>query len=369
MAWLVHAGAETGATEESPMKSRRTKKPVVVTESKSAPAGREPAVLHEQGGERTAAWRSFTTIDDDWTRAERQRGRLKDAIFPHWQKPEAVEGTRPQKTGAVAQSKYEPTDHERAVLAKQAERLKDQVRVPRLKFVEGRGGGWLAFDHPDNFIAFALLKEAIGTADDQFANGVLHYLCAVLPVDENSACEFPRADDLNHAISIIAAGKAVDEIHAQIFADLAVCRITRERLLRNLSGPIRFDLSPELRSALYYYRYNPKDQTDREVKIDSRPVLEFSLRYATKLMTMEIELIAAADRHRASVESSKKVQQLSAVMPVEAGLGDIKVVTPNTTPKKANAGRAHRLNGSAVPRLPQKTDSTTPANGNSHTPT
>ena len=76
-----------------------------------------------------------------------------------------------------------------------------------------RGGRW-EFDHPDQAIAFALLKEAFGTADDQSANGLLHYLCAVLPADENSAFDYPRADDLNRAISIIAAGKAVDEFHS-----------------------------------------------------------------------------------------------------------------------------------------------------------
>ena len=58
-----------------------------------------------------------------------------------------------------------------------------------------------------------------------------------LPVDENSAYAYPRAYDLNHAISIIAAGKPVDEIHAQIFADLAICRILQARLLDNLYGP------------------------------------------------------------------------------------------------------------------------------------
>ena len=142
----------------------------------------------------------------------------------------------------LLKSKYEPTDYERALLAKQAERLKEQVRVPRIKFVEDERGGRQQFDHPDQAIASALLKEAFGTADDQFATGLLHYLCAALPIDENSAFEFPRARDLNHAISIIAAGKAVDELHAEILADLAVGRITSARLLEHLRGPLRLDL-------------------------------------------------------------------------------------------------------------------------------
>src|SRR5262249_30510873 len=222
--------------------------------------------------------------------------------------------------------------------------------------------------HPDQTIAFALLKEAFGTADDQFAKGLLDYLCTVLPIDEYSDLELPRADDLNDTVSLIAAGKAVDEFHAAILADLAVCRITLARLLQNLKGPLRFHLSEELSLAVEHLKYDPKRKIDREVKVENRPLLEFSVRSATKLMAMSVELIAAADRHRATVEASK-TQQLSAVTPVEASLGEIKYATPNAAPKKANAARARRLNGFAVPKLPQKTDSTTARNGNGHTPT
>src|SRR5262249_46825013 len=158
------------------------------------------------------------------------------------------------------------------------------------------------------------------------------------------------------------------EIEAEIIADWAVGRITIEGLLGNVSAPLKFDLSPELKFALRYYKYNPKDQIDTAVIIDKGPVLEFSLRHATKLMALSIELIAAADRHRATVESSRKMQQRSAVTPVQAGLDEIKYATPHAAPKKANTARARRLNGSAVAKVPQKTDSTMAGKGNGHTP-
>jgi hypothetical protein len=360
--------AENVSTEVA-MKAKQTIKPVTTAESKNEPTDREPAVLHQQGGEHSRrAWRGFTVIDDDWTRRERKRGRLKDALLPNWEILEAMERTQPKKTEILSESKYEPTDYERAVLAKQAERLKDQVRVPRIRFVVDQRGGRREFDHPDQSIAFALLKEAFGTADDQSADGLVDYLCAVLPADEKSALDYPRADDLNRAISLIAAGKAVDEFHAAIFADLAVCRITIERLLHNLREPLRFDLSEELRFALQYYEYDPKGRTDREIKIDNRPVLEFSVRSATRLIATCVELMAAANRYRAIVESSRQMQQLSAATAVEASLGAIKHGTPNARPK-ANTARARRSNGSAVPKLPQKTDSTTARKGNGHAPT
>jgi hypothetical protein len=348
------------------MKATQPVKPVAAPKSKNEPTDREPAVLHEQGGRRPRPWRSFTILDDDWARRERKRGRLKDALAADREILEAMERTQPKNAEPVAESRYEPTDYERAVLAKQTQRSKDQVRVPRMKFVEDYRGGRLEFDHPDQAIAFALLKEAFGTSDDEFAHGLRAYLCAILPADENSTLEYPRADDLNRAISFIAAGKAVDEFHAQILADLAVCRITLERLLHNVSEPVRFYLPEELRFALEYYKYNPKDQIDREVKIDNWPVLEFSIRSATRLMTLCVELIDAANRYRATVESYRKMQQLSAVTPVEASLGEIKPATSHARPEKANAARAHRLNGSAAHKLPQKT--TLARKGNGHTP-
>jgi hypothetical protein len=352
-------------------KTTKLAKSVATPESKNEPTDSESAVLHEQGGKRPnsgPARRSFAVIDDEWARRERERGRLKDALLTDQEILEMAR-TQPKEPETAAESKYEPTDYERTVLAKQAQRLKDQVRAPRMKFVADQRGGRLEYDHPDQDIAFALLKEAFGTADDQFARGLLHYLCAALPIDENSLLEFPRADDLNRAISLVAAGKAVDEIHAQIFADLAVCRITLERLLHNVRKPMRFCLSEELTFALQYYQYNPRDQIDREVKIDNQPVLEFSIRSVTRLMTTCVELTAAANRYRAAFESSRATQQLSAVKPLDASLGEIKHATPNARPKNANATRVRRLNGSSVTKLLQKTDSTMARKGNGHTPT
>ena len=372
MSWLV-ASAENGSTEV-PMKcpkSTKLTKPVATPKSQNESTDREPAVLHEQGGKRPnnePGRRSFAVIDDEWARRDRNRGRLKEALLTDQEILEMAR-TQPKKPKEAAESQYEPTDYERTVLAKQAQRLKNQVRAPRMKFVEDQRGGRLEYDHADQDIAFALLKEAFGTADDQFAGGLLHYLRAALPIDENSPLEFPRADDLNRAISIVAAGKAVDEIHAQIFADLAVCRITLERLLHNIREPMRFCLSEELRFALQHYQYNPRDQIDREVKVDNQPVLEFSIRSFTRLMTTCVELTAAANRYRAAFESSRAMQQPSAVKPVDASLGEIKHATPNARPKNANATRARRLNGSSVTKLLQKADSTMARKGNGHTPT
>src|SRR5690348_4217643 len=115
------------AQQEIPMKdSRSTKrtKPGAMPKSKNVLC--EPAVFNEQGGERRS--RSFTIIDDDWTRRARKRALRNDTIW--------LPAAKPKKTGEVAEEKYEPNEYERAVLAKQEQRLKDQVRVPLIRFVE-----------------------------------------------------------------------------------------------------------------------------------------------------------------------------------------------------------------------------------------
>jgi hypothetical protein len=84
--------------------------------------------------------KSFTIIDDDWARLQRQRGRLKEELL-NWEILKAMERTQPNKPETVAESKYEPTDYERAVLAKQTQRLKDQGRAPRIRFVEDERSG------------------------------------------------------------------------------------------------------------------------------------------------------------------------------------------------------------------------------------
>jgi hypothetical protein len=131
----------TMAQREIPVngpKTTKLAKSVATPKSNYEPTDREPAVLHEQGGNRPnsgPARRSFAVIDDNWARRDRNRGRLKDALLTDQEILEMAR-TQPTTPEAVAESKYEPTDYERAVLAKQAQRLKDQVRAPRMKFVE-----------------------------------------------------------------------------------------------------------------------------------------------------------------------------------------------------------------------------------------
>src|ERR1700741_5265995 len=90
---------------EDTLKATQPKKPVTTVESKNELTDRQPAGTYEQRGESPRrAWRSFTTIDDDWTRLERRRQHLKNALLPDRE----MGRTQPQRPEAVAESKYEP---------------------------------------------------------------------------------------------------------------------------------------------------------------------------------------------------------------------------------------------------------------------
>jgi hypothetical protein len=214
----------------------------------------------------------------------------------------------------------------------------------------------------------AMLKEAFGTADDQFANGLLGYLCMVLPINEDSAFEYPSEDMLNNAVSQIAAGKPVDEFHAYIFADLAVCRLTLERLLHNLSKPLRFHLSDELMRAVRYYKYDHKGDTDREIQVDNRLLLQFSVRSASKLMTTCVELIDAANRYRATFDRLSSMQQLSSTSTREASAGNIEYETASGSLMRSAMARTHNLEGNEIYKSSQAILRKR-QNGNGHAPT
>jgi hypothetical protein len=70
--------------------------------------------------------------------------------------------------------KYQPTERERAVLRKQAERR--EAETPALRVEVMHKGATLLVDHPDETVGRDLLMEALGTANAHFSGGLLHTL-------------------------------------------------------------------------------------------------------------------------------------------------------------------------------------------------
>jgi len=251
--------------------------------------------------------------------------------------PKSTERTKPD---SIAESKYKPTDRERAVLAKQAQRLKAQAAAPRVLIVSDYRGTRIEYDYPDQVTASALLKEeAFGTADDDFAEAMLEHLCGLVPIEDMSASGSWNEKELNFLVSVLKAGKPVDEFHAMLLAQAGACYVRAMRLLHIFSEPMKYDMPDELKLAIQYTKYDVKKLPKRRIEIENQSMLEFSERAATRLMRTYVELLEAATRYRAAVASMRDVQEVSTPS------GERAIAIPNGASKNPTATRPRRLNG------------------------
>jgi|GEM_PF-5022546 hypothetical protein len=83
-----------------------------------------------------------------------------------------------QRKRDVANEKprYQPTEQEQSALRRQVERLKAATPAPRLKVSSDSKAEVISLDHPDIMVGSRLLAEALGTADHDFAQGIVHQL-------------------------------------------------------------------------------------------------------------------------------------------------------------------------------------------------
>jgi len=73
------------------------------------------------------------------------------------------------------EARYRPTAREQSVLERHAARQEAAAPAPRIK-VQYDGHSKPSIDHPDPHTALALLKEALGTDDEDFVEGLLDQL-------------------------------------------------------------------------------------------------------------------------------------------------------------------------------------------------
>ena len=201
-------------------------------------------------------------------------------------------------------------------------------------------GTRVEYDHPNSWIAFSLLKEeAFGTGDNDFAKAMLNHLCGLVPIEDMSASDSWNENELNFLISVLKAGKPVDEFHAMLLAQAGACHVRAMRLLHIFCEPMKYDMPDELKLAVQWAKYDVKKLPKRRIEIENQSMLEFSERAATRLMRTYVELLEAATRYRAAVAAMSNVQQVSTAS------GEGAIAIPNGTSKNASATRPRRLNG------------------------
>src|ERR1700730_16030941 len=108
--------------------------------------------------------------------------------------------------------KYEPTSQERAAMgAFLAQRVAKPA--PGMKVVKGEKHPRILPDHPDKTIGYALLMEALGTADLEFLYGLLDQLA-------NASSRGTEIDEtrLNFMLSVVKDIAPRDQIEAMLAA-------------------------------------------------------------------------------------------------------------------------------------------------------
>ena len=83
---------------------------------------------------------------------------------------------RKKRQPDAGEAKYQLTSQEHTALGKHLARRAAEMPAPRLRVETGAKGTTLSVRHPNQLIGYALLKEALGTADSDFVSGLIEQL-------------------------------------------------------------------------------------------------------------------------------------------------------------------------------------------------
>jgi hypothetical protein len=128
----------------------------------------------------------------------------------------------------AAKPKYELTSQEQTAIDKHLAR-KAASPAPRLKVLNENVVS-ISNDHPDGDIGSALLMEALGTADEDFLNGLLGQLA-------NAGTQGRQFDErgLNFMVSIVKGIKPRDQIETMLAAQMAAVHMATMTFARRLA--------------------------------------------------------------------------------------------------------------------------------------
>jgi hypothetical protein len=122
-----------------------------------------------------------------------------------------------KKQNPVTEQRDELSAQEQTAI-KNNDLRRDAQTAPRLKVLKNGNEEVIAPDHPDISVGFKLLMEALGTADGDFAKGLMRQL-ADASSQKNGQCD---EHTLNYFFSVIKDAKPKDHLEAMLVAQMAV---------------------------------------------------------------------------------------------------------------------------------------------------
>ncbi len=223
---------------------------------------------------------------------------------------------KPKKREPEAgKAKYQPTEQERAVLGDHVTRLKAAPKAPRIKVTKSANAIEIGLDHPDETIGYALLMEALGTADYGFASGLITQLA-------NAGKHGDKVDEakVNFMLSVVKGIKPRDHLEAMLAVQMAALHMASMTFARRLAN---VDNIPQQDSA------------------------ERAFNKLTRTYAMQMETLK---RYRTGGEQKVTVQHVSVSEGGQAIVGNVTQGAGSAMPPKANTTPA--LTDARQPAMP-----------------
>jgi hypothetical protein len=202
--------------------------------------------------------------------------------------------TKKKPVPSVAKQRYEPTSRERTAIEKYLTHNADNP-APRLKVLNEK----ISLDHPNELIGYALLMEALGTADIHFVNELLGQLA-------NAGTQGRQIDEraLNFMFSVIKSIKPRDQIETMLAAQMAAVHMATMTFSRRLAH------------------------------VENIPQQDSAERAFNKLARTFATQMEALKRYRTGGEQKVTVQHVSVSDGGQAIVGNVHQATRETTAQK-----------------------------------
>jgi len=117
---------------------------------------------------------------------------------------------KPDPDAGKQKQKYEPSEREKTAFDRYRGQKAAAPAAPRMKVTTDKKAVTIAPDHPDQPLACALLREAIGTVSADFMNGLLRQLA-------NAGSHGRQIDEdaLNFMLSVVTGSKPKDQLEGR----------------------------------------------------------------------------------------------------------------------------------------------------------
>jgi hypothetical protein len=222
--------------------------------------------------------------------------------------------TRRKPEPATEASKYKPTERELSAVRKFSEKRAVELAT-RIKFSNENGRQRIAVDHQNVAVGYALLAEALGTANIDFIDGIIDQLAQA----GSRGTIDPK--EINFMLGVIKGIKPNDQIEVMLAAQMAAVHIT----------------------AMKFAQHFPR--------IESIPQQDAAERAFNKLMRTFTMQMDALKRYRTGGEQKVTVQHVSVGEGGQAIVGNVTQATPSAAPPKTEV-KPKALTVSQQPAMP-----------------